>query len=1068
MGYVRAIVIALVGVALLALVGSAFSSSTPERQAEAAAKKAGQKAGKKAAPKRCRDQKVWVGMGKSKRITLVCARDRKGKRTYIRIGGGKKITREILVKPLHGTVRRLWPHKGRVTYTPKKRFAGKDRFSYLLRSAHHGNFRGRVTITVVPKKSKPKPGAPSCTNTTATVAYAGSTNLTLTCTGNITSYQLLSAPQEGQVGTISGDTVPYTQTARSLTPDQFAFRAVGPGGESAAAFMTVNVTPPAPPTCDSKAVTTREGEPIDITAVCTGVGVDYEIFTPPSHGKLSDIGATSGQTVYTPSPKWFSPNNPPVPDSFQVTASNPGGTAPPATIDVTVLPDAPKCEDTSTKTLIDQPDTLALPCGNPRAEHTWEIVTPPAHGTLGLIDENTGRVEYTPDPGYFSPGSIDDPTPDSFTFRATNPGGTSEIKTAKVTVVPPPPICEPLDSTGANGALQNLTVDCTTAGGAPQEYELVSQLDPSNAGTLDEDAGFAQNGQLTYEPDGGFFTEPGDEVTFVVQAVNAGGKSLPLTGYIQVDAPTPTCDDFFGTTPADTDLVFQAPCGDVAPTSYSITQQPPAGQGSASIDSSGEVTFTPDPGFFVPEGDARVQFEYTAQTSGGPSTGIAHIDVLPPPPTCSPVKADAFYMTPTLFNLKCTGPELEYSVVTTPAHGEVDLLNAQTGNTRYTPAARFDGDDSFTVTASNEGGTATPVTVSIDVRPWEFRAIGDSVTAGFGFYGDGQPMSILDLLSCKPPTIVNDRCSSNSISPAGYAGTVPQYESTYGLSNGIAWPAQFALGVQGGGHVKGTDEFQNLAVTGSAPSDWLPAGALNPSLNTLLATEPDLLTFTMGANPLLSDILLTGAGEECAFTFTVASLQSCAQPFIDQVQLPQRLQALYTEILTNTGHTNVVVMPYHLAIPYANAYSAWQLEVLGEMINTNVQNAVAATQAALPADQSSRLYEIFPAGVNDTDQLELPRFNIGRPATIHDDWSGSYDCGWWFPDVDGPSNQSTGSQAAMILTSPTTFGLPWFCTGTPWILSTDTGIHPNVQGHTQFATTLENFTVAEDLVPPLP
>jgi hypothetical protein len=43
-----------------------------------------------------------------------------------------------------------------------------------------------------------------------------------------------------------------------------------------------------------------------------------------------------------------------------------------------------------------------------------------------------------------------------------------------------------------------------------------------------------------------------------------------------------------------------------------------------------------------------------------------------------------------------------------------------------------------------------------------------------------------------------------------------------------------------------------------------------------------------------------------------------------------------------------------------------------------------------------------------------------------------------------------------------------FCTGTPWIIDADSGIHPNRDGYMQFATALTNGAEAEALIPVLP
>ena len=152
------------------------------------------------------------------------------------------------------------------------------------------------------------------------------------------------------------------------------------------------------------------------------------------------------------------------------------------------------------------------------------------------------------------------------------------------------------------------------------------------------------------------------------------------------------------------------------------------------------------------------------------------------------------------------------------------------------------------------GGTEIEA-VTVSTLPWRFRALGDSVTAGFGYYANGGQMSAFDLPFCKPGAVVTNRCSSNSDKGPSYTGP-PEWSADYGLANDTSWAAQFANDLPGG--VTAPDMFQNLAVTGSAPSDWLPGGILNPQLQARSWREnPELIAFTMGANPLLTDVLLS-------------------------------------------------------------------------------------------------------------------------------------------------------------------------------------------------------------------
>ncbi|HNB44861.1 MAG TPA: Ig-like domain-containing protein, partial [Burkholderiaceae bacterium] len=63
-----------------------------------------------------------------------------------------------------------------------------------------------------------------------------------------------------------------------------------------------------------------------------------------------------------------------------------------------------------------------------------------------------------------------------------------------------------------------------------------------------------------------------------------------------------------------------------------------------------------------------------------------------------------------------TGDTLSFSASTAPAHGSVSVDPA-TGAWVYTPAANFNGNDSFVVTVSDGHGGATTVTVAVTVTP---------------------------------------------------------------------------------------------------------------------------------------------------------------------------------------------------------------------------------------------------------------------------------------------------------------------------------------------------------------
>ena len=433
-------------------------------------------------------------------------------------------------------------------------------------------------------------------------------------------------------------------------------------------------------------------------------------------------------------------------------------------------------------------------------------------------------------------------------------------------------------------------------------------------------------------------------------------------------------------------------------------------------------------------------------------------------PSCRSRHAITRFRSPVKVTVVCRGSELEpLRVARGPFSGRFANLRRSGGGARRTltvrirPGPSFVGQDLALVRARGRGGTEIEA-VTVSTLPWRFRALGDSVTAGFGYYANGGQMSAFDLPFCKPGAVVTNRCSSNSDKGPSYTGP-PEWSADYGLANDTSWAAQFANDLPGG--VTAPDMFQNLAVTGSAPSDWLPGGILNPQLQAIVAENPELIAFTMGANPLLTDVLLTVGGESCAFTSSVAALEACIQPFFTQVQLVTQLQRFYTALLDAPSST-IVTFQYHLIVPSANLFANWQLEALADYFNAQLATAVANTKAALP-EQGKRLILIQAQTTPGTPQpTQLPRFNLGLPPSGQS-WTPPYNCG--DEDfVDGQSHQSDPTQSEFEVRHPLTY-----CEGPEWILGADSGIHPNQLGYTQFAATLRSVTdSAGVLTSPLP
>ena len=342
------------------------------------------------------------------------------------------------------------------------------------------------------------------------------------------------------------------------------------------------------------------------------------------------------------------------------------------------------------------------------------------------------------------------------------------------------------------------------------------------------------------------------------------------------------------------------------------------------------------------------------------------------------------------------------------------------------------GADRLTLRASGPGGVTT-TTRALAVRGPVMRALGDSVTAGFGFLGDGTEMSVLELPECFPGAPLNDRCSSNSPNGPGTGGT-PAYLPDFGLSNGVAWPAQFAIGAG----LEGATAFQNLAVSGSTPGNWDTGGTLSPTLAGIVADQPDLTVMTLGANPLL-DSFLFGGGLRCELTLGEARFRACVEGFIEEYRLVPRLESVIGQLLeAPTNH--VVVSQYHQAIPASSVFGVPSLRIMGDLLN----GAVAEAARARP-EFGTRVFlmspPLFSVGVPPGDAI-CTRTSLGTP-------------------VDGASRQSDVTQDELSVFDPFSFcGSEEF-----WIISADTGIHPSRAGHAQFAAALAQVVTEHGLLP---
>lgn len=384
--------------------------------------------------------------------------------------------------------------------------------------------------------------------------------------------------------------------------------------------------------------------------------------------------------------------------------------------------------------------------------------------------------------------------------------------------------------------------------------------------------------------------------------------------------------------------------------------------------------------------------------------------------------------------LPVCGSQRDWGLSGHPDHGRARIRH---GRLIYRPEAGFRGTDTVTLAGLWHGGRASGSALSPLVFP-EFRiivgsvggavvrALGDSVTAGFGYYDNGSPMPLSSLLECRPGVKpYNDACSSNSTTTGNEDGKL-SYAPDYGLSNNVSWAAQWA-------NAHGVTNYENLAVSGSEPSDWAPGGDLHATTAKVESENPDYILMTIGANPLLSEMLFGIDNMGCAIYASIfGGYEECVEEAFAEVHLQRELKSLYRDLVEHTSAT-IFLMQYHLSIPAtALAYSATQIAEMGKLLNREIAKVAGEVS-------KTRLVVVTP-----------PHFNVG--VDISPVYPSHYSCSRLGFKVDGPSVQTEASQDELEILHPLSFCSGPKPKGPEWVISGDTGIHPSAAGYAQMAS----------------
>ena len=420
----------------------------------------------------------------------------------------------IAANPSHGTVVMIDPALGTYTYTPTAGYHGADSFTFRANDGALDSNTATVAINVAAVN-----GAPVAANGNLTTGEDTAYHGTLTATDGDSAtltFSIVAEPSHGSIEITNTATGAYTYTpvANYNGPDSFVFKANDGALDSNVATVAITVTAvnDAPVAVDVNLPTLEDTVASGMLAASDldSASLIYSIVTPPAHGTVVLIDAATGAYTYTPDANYYGP------DSFTFQANDGTVDSGIANVSITVTPvnDAPVAVDVNLSTLEDTVASGMLAASDlDSASLIYSIVTPPAHGTVVLIDAATGAYTYTPAANYNGN--------DSFTFQASDGSLVSNVATVLVSIAAvndaPTAGADSYSLTAEsplNVSVPGVLTNDHDVDGDPLTAALV--LDPTHGGLV-----FNTDGSFTYTPQAGYVGPD----SFAYQASDGASRS---------------------------------------------------------------------------------------------------------------------------------------------------------------------------------------------------------------------------------------------------------------------------------------------------------------------------------------------------------------------------------------------------------------------------------------------------------------------------------------------------------------------------------------------------------------
>ncbi|WP_207428526.1 Ig-like domain-containing protein [Pedobacter sp. SYSU D00535] len=587
---------------------------------------------------------------------------------------------------------------GTVEYKPKHGYHGEETFTYTIKDAEGFESNSGIVTILINALPVARDDAFKYTAAGPNELFILNNDNDPTLTGRLDVASVtFSTPANGTLTLNTDGSVRYTPKSGYQGPDSFTYTVKDNEG-AVSNVATVNLTfNPAPVARNDEGYFLKRDTEITIPVLDNDTD-NHALDRTTIQATNGTIGTTSvnpdGTVKYQPYPGQFGN------DTFTYTVKDQeGARSNVATVKVKVVPAPIAVDDFNNKVNPGASTEIFVKANDFAVDGTIDLATitiktPPAHGNAVLIDNTSGKVRFTPTPGYSGP--------DRFTYTIKDTYGYESIPATVHITINAPPIADDITSIKVNSGSEVVidvipfTRDLDNSG---INRGSVAVKDATNASFVGVNP---TTGAVTYRPQPGWY---GNATLKYSVKDNDGAESNVATVSIRVNGPPVTKDDGLirlnAGSAIDIDVLQNDFDSDAATlTGASIFPVKPA-NGTVVVNN-GKVRFTPDPGFSGSE-----TFSYTIKDADGAESNISTVTLRV---NALPIANNDLISTE--FNRPVTirildndtdkeGP-LELTsviVITQPLHGTLRV--DPDGSVYYTPNAGYHGPDFFRYTVKD-------------------------------------------------------------------------------------------------------------------------------------------------------------------------------------------------------------------------------------------------------------------------------------------------------------------------------------------------------------------------------